>query len=141
VSFSDDRPPLIPPWTVPPWERPDGFRLDCEPHRGPFLRTLANIALVSFLASLLLVCISPCVFLANGSQPAIFLPLFLELPGGGLGLLVWWLALGDCARMRAGRMDPAGEFETQFACGRGLFTFLLCATVLLISTFVMICSL
>jgi hypothetical protein len=37
---------------------------------------------------------------------AFVLPGLLTLPAG---VAVWWLARGDLAAMRAGRMDPAGE--------------------------------
>jgi hypothetical protein len=83
---------------LPPWEQPGCFRRDCEPHRGDLLWWLGFASL--FLGFLALV---PCCGWIPG------------LVGIPLGLCSRYLAKGDLAKMRAGRMDPSGEGITASA--------------------------
>jgi hypothetical protein len=104
-------------WDVPPWELPGHSRLDCEPHRGPLLRRLANASLLCALAS---VCPCLCSFgLCCGLDKAAGYPLVtvsvFALVAVALGLPTWVLAGRDLAGMRTGSIDPSGELETRFA--------------------------
>jgi hypothetical protein len=83
--------------SVPPWEQPGCFRLDCEPHRGELLKAIASVSVaVSF--------ISIC--------PLTYIALILALP---LSLSIWLLARHDLALMRKGKIDPHGEGLTDGA--------------------------
>lgn len=124
----------VSPWDIPPWELPGGFRFDSQPHRGPLLRRLANVA---FVCSALAFCsLSGCyfVFCIAESWTKFFgaVEAILGLLGSCLGLVVWILARGDLEGMRTGRIDPGGKWETKFGCDRaflsiglGLFSLLL----------------
>jgi hypothetical protein len=81
--------------SIPPWERPGCFRMDCEPHRGTLLWWLAfaSLAFGSFA-------LFPCC----GWEPGLI--------GIPFGLCIRQLTKGDLAKMRAGLMDPAGEEDT-----------------------------
>lgn len=82
---------------VPPWEEPGCFRLDCEPHRGEFLKVIASVSVaVSFLS----IC------------PLTYIAVILALP---LSLSIWFLARHDLALMRKGQIDPNGEGLTDAA--------------------------
>ena len=74
-----------------PWEEPGAVRRDVEPHRGPLLRGLGNLAL---LLCILTVCW--CV----------------GLVGVPLAAAVWAVARHDLRAMAAGRMDPEGRRDT-----------------------------
>jgi hypothetical protein len=94
-----DKPPVwrAEPWgDVPPWERPGGFRLDAEPHRGEELCRLGNVAATMGALSLFPLCSPFCA------------PFALAL-----GLATWCLASGDLRLMRRGLMDPRGEGKTE----------------------------
>jgi hypothetical protein len=84
--------------SIPPWERPGCFRMDCEPHRGDMLWWLGNISLILGVLALV-----PCC----GWMPGL-----LGIP---LGLCSKYLAKGDLAKIRAGPMDPYGEGLTKSA--------------------------
>jgi hypothetical protein len=62
--MDDNRTDIQTKKSVPPWERPGCFRLDCEPHRGMLLRWMGR-------ASLIIGCIS-------------FIPLPFPIPVVGL---------------------------------------------------------
>jgi hypothetical protein len=78
-----------------PWEEPGCVRRDCEPHRGPFLRSMASFG-------------TPLLYLS------VFIP-FLALLVIPVNITTWILARRDLARMRAGLMDPEGEVDTRWA--------------------------
>lgn len=80
--------------TVPPLNLEPLRRRDAEPHRGPLLTTLGNIALVSGGVSI-------CLF---------GLGMIVSLP---LGVLTWALANNDLSRMQSGVMDPSGKEATE----------------------------
>jgi hypothetical protein len=101
-------------WEVPPWERPGGFRLDCEPHRGPLLLWLGR-----FSRGCGLLFTVPCLFGLSG---------LIGLP---LGLTVWLLARRDLDRMQKGLLDPRGERETRQAWDYGWDGLVLSASGLL----------
>jgi hypothetical protein len=76
-----------------PWGRsPRVLRRDCTPHRGRLLRSLA--------------------FLSMGCAWLTFLLWVPGLVGAGLGIAIWRLADDDLAKMRAGLVDPDGQFDT-----------------------------
>ena len=77
-----------------PWDQPGAVRRDCQPHRPELLLRLGSVA---FLLALL----SP-----------------LAVPGvlaAALGVAVHELGKRDLARMRQGRLDPAGDAGTRRA--------------------------
>jgi hypothetical protein len=77
-----------------PWDRAGAVRRDCEPHRGHLLLVLGYAGAACGLLS--------CLF----------------LPGIGavvLGVAVEAMARADLAKMRQGRMDPAGKAATERA--------------------------
>jgi hypothetical protein len=84
-----------------PWEQPGAVRRDCDPHRGPLL---AILGAVSLTIGGLFACI-----------PATSL---IALP---LAIVTYSLARRDLAQMRAGRMDPAGIWQTRRAQARAGF--------------------
>jgi hypothetical protein len=94
-----DQPPGAEPWGgMPPWEQPGAFRLDCDPHRGDLLRTLAWADQTLGLFSLV--------------------PILGIVPGPGaltLALTVWLIATRDLRRMQRGVMDPEGRDMTRDA--------------------------
>jgi hypothetical protein len=75
----DDRARRPAGWDVPPWELPGNFRLDCQPHRGPLLRRLANSGLVCAVVSWFPCgcCLAPCVGWGPGQ---VGLSLLVALP-------------------------------------------------------------
>jgi hypothetical protein len=81
--------------SIPPWEQPGCFRLDCEPHRGDLLLWLGFVGFIlGFLA---------------------LLPLWGWVPGLlGIPFNLWsrYLAKVDLAKMQAGMMDRSGEAVT-----------------------------
>ena len=77
----------------PPWEQPWATRRDCEPHRGELVRLLG-------FASLVLGALTLCTCVTA----------FLALP---MGTAAWVMARKDLAMMRAGLMDPRGEWDTR----------------------------
>lgn len=83
---------------VPSQERRVCFRLDCEPHRGNLLWWLGSASLCLGILALL-----PCCG---------WLPGLVGIP---LGLCTRYMAKGDLMKIRAGRMDPAGEKTTTSA--------------------------
>jgi len=91
------------PDDVPPWERPGAVRRDCASHRGEILGPCGKIALILGLGA---ICCAPVTL--------------ISLP---LGLVVWWVACADLARMANGRMDPAGRRQTGRAAADGQFAF------------------
>lgn len=126
-------------WDVRPWEMPGNFRLDCEPHRGTLLRWMANLGLVFVLGALGLVMAVPVLYVVDESLSRFAFTLFLWFVGAGelIGLATWWLARRELAGMCAGRIDPSGEWEVQFARDRGLATALQGLLVLLICALVL----
>jgi hypothetical protein len=72
-----------------PWKRRGRMRLDCEPHRGPLVRTLGSL-------SLALGALAMC----GGVTGLVGLP---------MGITAWMMARNDLAKMRAGLMDRRGE--------------------------------
>jgi hypothetical protein len=88
-----------------PW-----LRRDAEPHRGPLLKLLANIADVLAILSICLV--------------------FPSLLGLALGLVVRAVAGWDLKKMDAGLMDPRGLEEVKSAQGMGTRAALLNGIVL-----------
>jgi hypothetical protein len=112
-------------WEVPPWQIPGNFRLDCDPHRGFLLRWMANIAYLCALSGLCFFLAVPLFSLFGRFGYAACLFTCLGGVGGFLGLAAWLLARRDLARIRAGRMDPNGEWEVRFALARGCASFLL----------------
>jgi hypothetical protein len=75
-----------------PWDRAGAVRRDCEPHRAHLLLVLGYAGAACGLLS--------CLF----------------LPGLGavvLGIAVEAMARTDLAKMRQGRMDPAGKAATE----------------------------
>jgi hypothetical protein len=105
-----------PGWEVPPWELPGNFRLDCEPHRGPLLRWLANAGFLCALTSFF-PCVCPLVFCLVPPDTVVLFaaPVGLSVLGASLGLTVWALARHDLGRMGKGLINPEGEWETKFA--------------------------
>ena len=87
--------------SVPPWERPGCFRLDCEPHRAGLLRLMGTASLIAGFLSLLL----PFPFLVIG------------LP---LSVMTWLMARSDLAKMHKGLMDPGGKGVAMGAREEGL---------------------
>jgi hypothetical protein len=79
------------------WVKSGEVRRDAEPHRGHFLRVLANASVA-------------CVLLSLCS----LFPSVIELL---LGLTALVMALGDLGKMRGGVMDARGKKETQKALG------------------------
>jgi hypothetical protein len=77
-----------------PWEQPGAFRLDCEPDRGTTLLWLGRLSLWLIAGAALV-------------GAAALLPV---LP---LAIAVLVMASRDRAKMRAGTMDPAGEWPTR----------------------------
>ena len=75
-----------------PWELPGSFRLDCEPHRGKFLKGLVLCG-------------------------EILAPLLIGLP---FSLAAATLAWRDLGRMRAGLMDPSGQEQAEQALVGGV---------------------
>src|SRR5262245_15450275 len=71
-----------------PWEQPGAVRRDCEPHRGVELYVAGVVAIV--------ICVITGPFIYTAPLGAIF------------GVVVWLTPRRDLAKMRAGRMDPAG---------------------------------
>ena len=98
-GIQDDEP-------IPPWERPDCFRMDCEPHRGGILNGLAILGLIV-------------------SSVSMFLPPLLVI-GMPLDVTTWYLARLDLAKMSKGLMDPGGEKVTTEARRTAVFAFALC---------------
>lgn len=91
--------------SIPPWERPGYFRLDCEPHRGELLKVMASVSVaVSFLS----IC------------PLTYIAVLLALP---LSLSIWLLARHDLELMRKGKIDPNGEGLTDGARRLGFGAF------------------
>ena len=84
--------------SIPPWEQPGCFRMDCEPHRGTLLWWLG-------WASLIFGILAPLPWSGCG----------LGLFGIPLGLCRRHMAKADLAKMRAGLMDPHGEAVTKSA--------------------------
>jgi hypothetical protein len=84
--------------SIPPWEWPGCFRMDCEPHRGEMLWWLACAGF-----GLGVLALFPCWGWVPG------------LLGTPFGLCIRYLARADLAKMEAGRMDPAGEAVTSSA--------------------------
>jgi hypothetical protein len=77
-----------------PWEQPGAFRLDCEPDRGTtLLWRLGRLSL----------------WLIAGAALVGAIALLPVLP---LAVAVLVMASRDRAKMRAGTMDPAGEWLT-----------------------------
>jgi hypothetical protein len=93
---SDDRTGIGAEESVPPWERPGCFRLDCEPHRGNLLQLLGAACLITGVLS--------------------FFPVgFLAPVGILLSLTTWGMIRRDLAKMRRGLMDPYGRGLTRGA--------------------------
>ena len=90
--------------SIPPWERPGYFRLDCEPHRGKLLWWLASAGVVLGGLALLPLC-----------------GWWLGFIGIPLSLCSRYMAKTDLAKMQAGLMDPYGEGVT--ASAKSLTTF------------------
>jgi hypothetical protein len=110
---------------VPPWQLEGNFRLDCDPHHGFLLRWMANSAFLCtlaawgcFLAAPLFACCGQFAYAAASFG-------LLGCVGGSLGLAAWLLARRDLVQIRAGNMDPDGQWEVQFALARGYGSFLL----------------
>src|SRR5689334_7127653 len=82
---------------VSPWERPGCFRLDCEPHRGGFLRWMSFVSFV-------LACFAPIPYSC-----------VLALPAIPPSFTVWCLCRRDLAQMLRGLIDPTGYEKTQQA--------------------------
>jgi hypothetical protein len=70
-------------------------RRDCEPHRGNWLRLLADLSVVCGVLSFVLV-----------------VPALVAMP---LGTIVTVLAHRDLAKMRSGAMDPTGRPQVEGA--------------------------
>jgi hypothetical protein len=127
MTGNDDAAEDSPNWDIPPWELPGNFRRDAEPHRGPLLRKLADAGYVCSAASC-------CPFLFGvvfgvldnvgpvrfGGSGVIVLAIAVGLLGVGLSIMTLVLARRDLAGMRSGLVDPTGEGETEFACGRAV---------------------
>jgi hypothetical protein len=97
---------------LPPWERPGAVRRDCEPDRAWMLGPMGGLSLLGGVLSLL-----PCLV---GVAPAAL----------ALSCTTWLLARQDLGKMRAGRMDPRGRKQSEWARDEammGLFFTLLAA--------------
>jgi hypothetical protein len=119
-----DEPPGPDPWRdKPPWERPGGFRLDGQPHRGGLLNFLGLLATVVGGIGLLVNCGTPLIGVVP--RPG-GLPLEFSIPGSlaflalPLGLTAAVLARRDLNRMRYGTVDPAGFAKTREALALGI---------------------
>lgn len=104
------RPVLIESWRDPqppgrpdderPWESPGpGPRRDCEPHRGPVLKTLGLVSLLLGMPSL---CGAMCLPLAVSG-----------LLSTALGIATWVMAQGDLRKMDDKVMELEGRASTQ----------------------------
>ena len=108
--------------SIPPWEQPGCFRMDCEPHRGELLRGAGRAVLILGVVSLL---------------PLGFLLAPLAVP---LGVATWFLAVSDLRKMRQGLMDPDGKNLTTGAwkrCIAGLLMTLVGVLIWLMPAFLM----
>jgi hypothetical protein len=76
-----------------PWEQEGAMRLDCEPHRGDFVRFLGRVSLAFGIGA--------CCCAVTG---------LLALP---TGIIAWLMARADLAKMRRGLMDRGGERKTR----------------------------
>jgi hypothetical protein len=134
----DDRITDEPPGDIPPWELPGGFRLDCEPHRGPFLQGSAFSAIAALLVSCGLAVLAlfwfalthgrdgwvpemilACVALASAACSSVAL---------ALGLSVQMMARRDLGH---GWMGPGGRQVAERARDMGQVAFGLAAGVML----------
>lgn len=120
----------IPRWDIPPWELPGDIRFDSQPHRGPLLRRLANVAFVCSVLSYFPLFGCPYfifyVFYVDESWITLFWAAsIVGLLSACLGLEVWMLARGDLEEMRTGLNDPEAKSETKFGRDRALDGFIL----------------
>jgi hypothetical protein len=112
-------------WDLPPWELPGGFRFDAKPHRGPFVRRVANVGFVCSTAALYPI-VATFFFCFVESYVLLLAPaVALGLLGVILGLTAWVLAHQDLVEMQTGLTNPEGEGETRFAHDRAFVSFVL----------------
>ncbi len=76
------------------------MRLDCEPHRGKFVRFLGSLSLAFGILA--------CCCAITG---------LLAVP---TGIAAWLMARADLAKMRKGLMDRGGEGKTQQGLNDGI---------------------
>jgi hypothetical protein len=109
---SDDSEDVPPEGDRPPWEQPGAVRRDCEPDRGTTLLWLGRVSVGLVVGAFLL----GVVALAAAAPIAV-------------AVLV--MASRDRAKMRAGTMDPRGEWLTRKGARYATGTLVLAALVLL----------
>jgi hypothetical protein len=111
VTLSEPKEEL-PSQTLPPWQKPGAVPRDCAPHRGPLIRLLGTVSIITGGLALFCGLTAPLALLT------------------GVAAVV--LAGRDLRQMVAGRMDPQGaegtwagqhrgETGIMFAAGWGLF--------------------
>jgi hypothetical protein len=108
-------------WDIPPWELPGNYRFDCEPHRGIFLRRLAN---ASFVFAAFALGLSGFSLLVPTDVMHDLATYGLESVFGCLGMLFGVIAFlsasKELAGVRRGLINPEGQYETEFALRRAL---------------------
>lgn len=111
--------------SIPPWEQPGYFRLDCESHRGTLLVQLAFPTFFPCIGSFFCLMQSVWDFWLHYRIVSVFeyisgndfhhwclRILIFSLCGVALALPAWTMARHDLVKMRKGLMDPSGKVAT-----------------------------
>ena len=109
---------------LPPWQQPGNVRRDLERHRGGLLLFLAVVGLgtsfpVGALSFLSLALALEKNLASHVSLMFAWIILLVALTALASSLTAAVLARRDLAEMRSGRVDPAGERETELAYSIG----------------------
>ncbi len=125
MTMNHDRTRIQVDKSIPPWEQPGFYRMDCEPHRSALLLCLSLPTFIPclpaflFLYTVLFIYVNrrgdfpPELYgdkypLPEAGFPG-FLILILSLIGIVLALPALRLARHDLTKMRAALMDPRGK--------------------------------